>query len=146
MRKIFVIFLILICSCKSSKLNYNWDSGHTSTENYKISELDSTPNYYILKASDQKNKKYTIIVEKLSRQIKSKKITVDRNYILSTRSLYDDVFGGNYYHTVEGKKVWESKNLDDLRFTESMGNENDTIINGKEIINGKKQKIVFGHN
>jgi len=65
---------------------------------------------------------------------------------LSTRSIYDDVYAyGNYNMTVEGKNVWNNSDSYDYRYTENLGNENDTIINGREVINGKKEKIIFGH-
>jgi hypothetical protein len=143
--RLFVIVCLLFYSCKTSQSwKYNYSQRHTLKKEYKIIELDSTPNYYIIK-TDSANHSITIVVEKLSRQIRGKKLLVGQSYVLSTRSIYDDVVGANLAMTVEGKEVWFSKDSYDYRYTENLGNDNDTIINGREVVNGKKDKIIFGH-
>ena len=130
--------IILLCSCSSKKSNSSNHFDHTLTAQYKILELDSTPNYFILKTENNISKeKATIITEKSSTQIKDNKLEVYKNYSLSTYGIFDLVHIGNYKHNVEGIEVWNSNQLVDLRFTESMGNENDTIIAGKLVVNGK---------
>jgi hypothetical protein len=148
--KVIVTLLIIISfffySCKSSRnWKYNYAARHTAKNDYRVIELDSTSNYYIIKTSDSLNHNITVVVEKLSKQIRGKKIKVNQTYTLSTRSIYDDFSGANLGMQVEGKMVWLSKDSYDYRYTENLGNENDTIINGREIINGKKDKVIFGH-
>ena len=123
-RSLILLSTILLCFCSSKKSKTAYNHEHTLTAEYRILEFDSTPNYFILKTENEASKeKATIVVEKESKQIKKKKIKVNQNYILSTYGIFDLVYIGNYYHAVEGKKVWNSDELTDLRFTESMGNE-----------------------
>ena len=134
-----MLLLFIIISCKTQKQQeYDYSKDYTKTAKYTILEVDSTENYYIFKTNEINTiQKTTLVVEKKSKQLKKMKIIKNINYQFSTYSLYDMVFGGNYCHDVEGKRVWCSQDSYDLRFTETMGNENDTIIDGKLIVGGK---------
>lgn len=134
-----MVLTILLFSCSSSKnKDINYSPDYTSTAEYKIIGVDTTKNYYLLNATNNTTQAAVkIVVEKKSKQIKNQKISINNNYKLSTYGIYDLVAIGNYSHYVEGKRVWTSDEKIDLRFTDSMGNEKDTIIDGKLIINGK---------
>ncbi len=142
-QQITIITLIIsfFWSCFNARTSvYN----HSELNEYKVNQIDSTNNYYILKSLDRSNKNVTLVIEKQSKQLCNLNLTTGKKFKFSTYGLFDLVHLGNYEHLVEGKKVWSSEENVDLRFTNSMGNENDTIINGRIVLNGKRNKIKFG--
>ena len=120
-------------SCNSQRkitsndsINKQEEYEYTSEEDYKILEINETPNFYILLVSNKELEKLKIVIEKKCYQINNQKISNNNFIKLKTYSLFDVIFAGDeYLYVIENKEVWRSNENIDLRFTGKMGNEKD---------------------
>lgn len=132
--KNFLFFILLMTiSCNSQRkitsndsINKQEEYEYTSEEDYKILEINETPNFYILLVSNKELEKLKIVIEKKCYQINNQKISNNNFIKLKTYSLFDVIFAGDeYLYVIENKEVWRSNENIDLRFTGKMGNEKD---------------------
>ena len=132
--KNFLFFILLMTiSCNSQRkitsndsINKQEEYEYTSEEDYKILEINETPNFYILLVSNKELEKLKKVIKKKCYQINNQKISNNNFIKLKTYSLFDVIFAGDeYLYVIENKEVWRSNENIDLRFTGKMGNEKD---------------------
>lgn len=93
-------------------------------ENYLITSIDSTNNYYLFKGKANKTDSLLLVVDKKSKQLKDKNVKVGETYFFTAYRFYD-IFALNatMCHNVDNKEIWCHSDKVDLRFTDGMGNE-----------------------
>lgn len=89
---------------------------------FEINQIESTDGFYIYTATNKKNEKVKLVVDKESKQLRRKQIQVGKTYKFKTYSYFDIVHPSSILcHKVQRVKIWCYKDKIDLRFTDSMG-------------------------
>ncbi|MEX0995696.1 MAG: hypothetical protein WDZ45_01455 [Flavobacteriaceae bacterium] len=94
------------------------------SEEYTITNIDSTYNFYLYKGKVNKTDPILLVVDKKSKQLKGRTVKVGETYIFKAYRLYDlFAFNAHMCHNVDNKEIWCHNDKIDLRFTDGMGNE-----------------------
>ncbi|WP_025664648.1 hypothetical protein [Aquimarina megaterium] len=116
---LFITFLLTIC-CNGQVEN----EMVKEKEIYNIVSIDSTNRYYLYKVFDSKKDDVLLVIDKNSKQLEDKNISINKTYSFQTYKFYDIFsFDANMCHYVDGVKIWCHSDKVDLRFTDGMGND-----------------------